>query len=152
MIRARRRDRWQSRCLLDQLVGDHLEGLDDLLGTRENDGALGACDEEGHEALRGGTENTDLLVEVDEVPLRGSEDLSGTLQERTGGCGNGDGEEDAVPRPSAVRQMGGSASTVEGGTESVGVSLDGRVHQIEAASADVIVALAAQAQKDNEVG
>jgi hypothetical protein len=44
------------------------------MGTRENDGAVGACDEEGHEALRGGTNDTDLPVELDEVPLRGPED------------------------------------------------------------------------------
>ena len=65
--------------------------------ARENDGALGACDEEGHEALRGGAENADFLVKVDEVPLRGPEDLPGTVQQRTGGCGDGDGE-DWAPR------------------------------------------------------
>ena len=38
-------------------------------------------------------ENADLLVEVDEVPLRGPEDLPGTVQQRTGGYGDGDGED-----------------------------------------------------------
>jgi hypothetical protein len=83
--------------LLDQLVGDYLEGLDVLLRARENDGALCACDKEGNETLCGGTENADLLVEVDEVPLRGQEDLPGTVQQRTRGCGHGDGE-DWAPR------------------------------------------------------
>src|SRR4249920_783191 len=75
VVRGRRHHLWHRRCLLDQLVSDYLEGLDVLLRARENDGARCACDEEGHEALRGGTENADFLVEVDEVALRGSEDL-----------------------------------------------------------------------------
>ncbi len=65
--------------MLDQLVSDYFEGLDVLLRTRENDGALCACDEESRETLRGGTENADLFVEFDEAPLRGPEDLPGTV-------------------------------------------------------------------------
>ena len=52
----------------------------DLLGTRENDGALGARDEEGHETLRCGADDADLFVKVGEVPLRGPEDLAGTIE------------------------------------------------------------------------
>ena len=44
---------WHHRCQFEELVGDYLEGLDGLLGPRENHGALGACDEDGHEALCG---------------------------------------------------------------------------------------------------
>jgi hypothetical protein len=84
VVRGRRHYLWHRRCLLDQLVSDYLEGLDVLLRARENDGALCACDEEGHEAVRSGTENADLLVEFDEVPLRGAEDLPGTVQQWTG--------------------------------------------------------------------
>src|SRR5215212_311401 len=79
VVRGRRHHLWHRHCLLDQLVSDYLEGLDVLLRARENDGALCACDEEGHEALRGGTENADLLVEVDEEALRGPEDRPGTV-------------------------------------------------------------------------
>ena len=69
----------------EQLVRDDIERLDGLLGPRENDGALGARDEEGHEALRRGADDADLLVQVGEVPLRGPEDLAGTIKQRSGG-------------------------------------------------------------------
>lgn len=37
----------------DELVGNDVEGLDGLLRPRENDGALGACNEDGYESLCG---------------------------------------------------------------------------------------------------
>ena len=97
---------WHRRRLLDQLVRDHLEGLHVLLCARENNGALRACDKEGHEALRSGTENADLLVDVGEVALRGPEYLPDTVQHRTRGCEHGDGQ-DGAPRlePAADRRM-----------------------------------------------